>query len=157
MAGLEVVVRPVVFPSIRPQAARVLPPADDPEKGFAVIHGNGGKHIDLNHSWSISASKSKPKETQRRVDEARVYQMDDDGEINEDNFIDIEIPNKIWMEGGKLPAVDDGSDPATEDAPTKSKLPETSVEYYRPVQEEANIEVKKRNFIRKSGEETGPI
>ena len=40
MAGLEVVVRPVIFPDIRPRSRPALPPEDDPTKGFAVIQGN---------------------------------------------------------------------------------------------------------------------
>jgi hypothetical protein len=39
MAGFETVVRPAVFPDIRPAPARSLPPADDPEKGMCVITG----------------------------------------------------------------------------------------------------------------------
>ena len=40
MAGLEVVVRPIVFPDIRPRFRPALPAEDDPTKGFAVISGN---------------------------------------------------------------------------------------------------------------------
>ena len=36
-------------------------------------------------------------ETERRVDEVRVYQKDDDGTVNKDNFVDIEVANKIKM------------------------------------------------------------
>ncbi len=37
MAGLEVVVRPVVFPNIRPAPARALAPEDNPDQGIAVL------------------------------------------------------------------------------------------------------------------------
>jgi hypothetical protein len=99
MASFEVVVRPAVLPNIRPAPKQSLPPQDDPEKGFAVIRGNGAKQVDLSNSWSVSASTSNRKEEKRRVDTARVYQKEEDGTINRDNFVDIEIPNKVWMKG----------------------------------------------------------
>ena len=71
-AGFEVVVRPVVFPSIRP-VARVFVPEDAPDKGIAVIGGSGGKLIDLPHSSSVSSSKSRMVEVKRVYDIARVY------------------------------------------------------------------------------------
>jgi hypothetical protein len=165
MAGLEVVVRPVVLPNLRPAPARALPPQDDPEKGFCIIKGNGGHLVNLSYSHSMSMSKSMPVETERRVDEARVYQMDDDGKVNRDNFVDIEVPNRIKSDGGKMPAVDDsGAGSGTpgvgfEDIPPKLNQPEDLIQYYQPVQEAENIEVKKRNVIKRSGEETqsGPL
>ena len=104
MAGFEVVVRPVVFPNIRPAPARSLPPVDDPTKGFAVIKGNGAKSMTTSYSFSMSMSRSRSVETERRVDEARVYQMEDDGTVNRDNFVDIQAANRIKKRGGKGPA-----------------------------------------------------
>ena len=98
MPGFETIVRPVVFPNIRPAPTRSLPPADDPEQGLCVIRGSGGGIISTNYSASISGSTHNPKETERRVDTARVYQKDDDGTINRENFIDIEVANRITME-----------------------------------------------------------
>jgi hypothetical protein len=102
MAGFEVVVRPAVFPDIRPAPAQSQAPASDPTKDIAVIHGSSGQHIDLPFSWSISTSSSRPKETRRRVDTARVYQMDDNGNVNKDNFIDVDVANRIWMNDGNI-------------------------------------------------------
>jgi hypothetical protein len=150
MAGLEVVVRPVVFPDIRPAPARSLPPADDPEKGFAVIRGNGAKHIDLSNSYSASATSPAQREIKRRVDVARVYQKTGDGKVNKENFVDIEVANKLWLEGGSEPTSStpkaEGTLPAGELTP--NNRPRVEVQYYRTIQEAANIEVLKRNQMR---------
>jgi hypothetical protein len=154
MAGLEVVVRPVVFPNIRPAPARSLPPADDPDKGFATIRGNGAKQIDLSSSFSGSTSSNQRTEQKRQVDEVRVYQKDDNGTVNKDNFIDLQVANKIWMEGSEEPTSGLGS--TAELSPTR---PRVEVEHYRPIQEADNIEIKKHNHILRSGEEVqaGPV
>jgi hypothetical protein len=126
MAGFEVVVRPVVFPNIRPAPAQSSAPVSDPNQGLAVIHGASGQHIDLPFNWTASASSSKPRETSRRVDEARVYQMDDDGNVNKDTFVDIDVANRIWMDDGK------------------GRVPYG----YAPIQETDNIEIRNRNIIK---------
>jgi hypothetical protein len=144
--GFETVVRPVVFPDIRPPPAQPQPPATtDPKSGIATIHGSNGKFLDLAYSWSINSSQSNPNETQRRVDVARVYQQEDDsgassvargvaapraGNINRDNFVDIEVANKIWMDDGTV----------------------SSRYGYSPVQEADNIEIRERNKIKRRGE-----
>lgn len=100
-SGLEVVVRPVVFPNIRPQTPRILPPINDPEQGFATIGGGGGKVLQLTHSYSFSLSRNKPhQETKRESDIDRVYQKKADGTINRSNFIDIKRPTKIKATNG---------------------------------------------------------
>jgi hypothetical protein len=97
--GFEVVVRPAVFPSIRPAAPRVLVPADDPTQGVAVLTGGGGKFIGLSLSWSASFSQSGPQqETRRQFDKQKVYQTDEHGNINRSNFIEIERLKKVRME-----------------------------------------------------------
>jgi hypothetical protein len=157
-SGFETVVRTVVFPNIRPAPARSLPPQDDPTKGFAVIKGNGAKALTLSDSFSMSMSKSHQVETERRVDEVRVYQQDDDGTVNKDNFVDLQVANRITMRGGKQPAVDGGGPgfggTAEEEAGAREELKKY---YYRLVQEDLNIEIRKRNYILPSGKETGPI
>src|SRR5262245_10366707 len=99
MAGFEIVVRPAVFPDIRPAPAQPVPPADDPDQGFCVIHGNGGHQFTTSSSYSSSSSSSQRGEIQRREDEARVYQKEKSGKVNKDNFVDIRVANKIWMKG----------------------------------------------------------
>ena len=156
MAGLEVVVRPVVFPNIRPAPAQSVPPQDDPDKGFAVIRGNGGKQVSLSNSWSASTSTSKHQETQRRVDKARVYQQDDKGTVNRENFVDIEVANKIWMKGPpeQSAGIEDKGGAVPSQAPTTNNV---EIQFYRPIQEQKNIEIKKKNYILKSDQEVGPI
>lgn len=101
MAGLEVVVRPVVFPNIRPQTPRVLPPLDDPEQGFATISGGGGNLLDLPYSRSVSISSGSPRrEVKRQFDVDRVYQKDKDGNINRKNYVEVERLKKIHATNG---------------------------------------------------------
>jgi hypothetical protein len=98
--GLEVVVRPTVFPNIRPAPPRRLAPEDSPEQGIAVISGSGGKLINLQHSFSVSMSRQKPhKETKRQFDEEKVYQTekdkDEQEQINKDNYIRVERLKRV--------------------------------------------------------------
>jgi hypothetical protein len=125
--GFEVVVRPVVFPNIRPAPAQSSPAPDNAESGIATINGSSGQFLDLQYSWSASTSQSNPSERRRRVDVARVYQMDDDGNVNEDNFVDIEVANRIWMNDGSV----------------------QSRYGYAPVEEDDNIEIREHNKIKR--------
>jgi len=97
MRGFEVVVRPVVFPNIRPGPTRSLAPDEDPEKGLVVLGGSGGGLIGLTYSESLSWSKSKQTEVKRRFDVQRVHQKEKDGTINKENFVEVERTNKIVM------------------------------------------------------------
>jgi hypothetical protein len=153
MAGFEVVVRPVVLPNIRPAPAQTLPPEDDPEKGFCTIRGNPATEVNLTTSWSTSTSKSHNVETERRFDEVRVYQMDDDGTVNQDNFVDVEVANRITMNKGKMPVLN-----ATQIEITKKEAEEDRIRekyYYEQAQERKNNEIRKRDQIRKKEEEGG--
>jgi len=99
MAGFEVVVRPMVLPNIRPPSARVVPPQDSPEQGGAVIGGSGGGLIDLPYSWNFSfSSQAAVQEVKRQFNKERVYQMDDQGNINKRNFVDLERLSRIRVE-----------------------------------------------------------
>ena len=162
MAGLEVVVRPVVLPNIRPSPARSLPPADNPESGFCTIRGNPATQVDLSNSWSRSMSRSHHVETERRVDDARVYQMNDDGTVNRKNFVDVEVANKIKTRGGKRPALD-GRTPievtSEEDtgggvtvpggSSAKGNATEIATWYARQL-EAQNVEIKRRDRTKKN-------
>jgi len=105
MAGFEVIVRPVILPVIRPARARLLAPADDPAQGITTLSGSGGKLIDLTFSETNSWSKSHQVETQRTVDRERVYQKKPptpehpEGEIERENYIDVERVRKLEMRG----------------------------------------------------------
>lgn len=145
MAGLEIVVRPVIFPDIRPRPRPALPPEDDPTKGFAVIQGNPAGSTSSSLSVSINSSHARPVENERRVDEARVYQQDDDGTINKDNFVDVEVANRITME---------------EPVPVSDKFAYLGViptierkHFYEPVEEKENIEIMKRDIIKTGSSE----
>lgn len=170
MAGLEVVVRPVVFPNIRPQPPqKPIPPADDPEAGFCEIKGNGARQITLTHSFSVTSSKSAGTETERRVDRARVYQKDGGGSgaraagkearaggtVNKENFVDVEVATRIRSNMGNFFAVDDGSGPArarSESGTTSSVAPLTMVQYYSHPKESDNIAILERDVIKKANE-----
>jgi hypothetical protein len=99
MAGFELIVRPVVFPNIRPAPAQVLPAEDDPTQGMAVIGGSPRRKLSASYSWSINMSRQKPhKENKRQYNKERVYQQDDQGNINKNNFIDVERLRKVRLE-----------------------------------------------------------
>ena len=158
MAGFEVIVRPSVLPNIRPAPAQTLPPADDPEKGLCTIRGNPAKEVTVTSSWSNSTSRSHQVETQRRVDTARVYQENDDGTVNKDNFVDVEVANKIWTRGGKQPDVSadyTGDGVFVPGGKSKGNSMEIATYYAKQI-EQQNIEIKKRNEIKKNEEAKEP-
>ena len=96
--GMEVVVRPSVFPIIRPTQPRVMPAAGSPD--MVVLGGGGGTFVTTSYSYSYNFSTSKKKkEKKRQVDKKRVYQKDDKGTINKDNFVDIEQIKKVLLTG----------------------------------------------------------
>jgi hypothetical protein len=140
MAGFEVVVRPVVFPNIRPASPRVLPPEDDPEQGIAVIGGSGGRSIDLAHSWSFSLSRQRPHhETKRQFDKERVYQVDEDGKINKENFVEVERMKKI-----RLDNEDESEEPIKmefEDPPPADNIETLETDVTRDIGTPARIKV----------------
>jgi hypothetical protein len=148
MAAFESIVRPVVLPNIRPAPAQKVVSSSatstaDPLAGFAIIHGNPASVVTLSRSTSISISRSNGVESQRRVDQVRVYQVQDGqgqpvaqsfaaqtlangGSVNKDNYVDIEVTNRLRLK-----------DPNTG----------TFTRYYRPVQPADNIEILQRNVI----------
>src|SRR6516162_2575206 len=95
MAGFETVVRPAVVPDIRPAAARKVVAFDDPGQGFAVIHGNPAKQLNLTTTTSVSISRNNGQEVERRVDKVRVYQVDTSGNVNKDNYVDSYVTNRM--------------------------------------------------------------
>lgn len=100
MSGLETIVRPVVLPNIRPAPARSKAPDDDADRGVCVLNGSSGRLIDLSISESSSITRSRANELKRRYDEVRVYQKEDDGTVNRDNFVDQQVVNKMWLQAG---------------------------------------------------------
>lgn len=149
MAGFEVIVRPVVFPNIRPAPTRSLPPADDPTKGLCVIHGSGGQLVDLPQSWSASSSKSRPIETRRRVDEVQIYQEEDDGKVNKKNFIKAHVANKIWTVDPSVGTIQGDVFIPGGSKGAKGTSYETATYYARQL-EQRNIEIKNRDIIQKN-------
>lgn len=160
MAGFEIVVRPVVFPDIRPAPAQPLPPADDPDKGFVTIHGNGGHIFSVSSSYNASASSNTRSEVERREDEGRIFQKKDDGTINKKNFVDIRTPNRIKMKGPPERTVKQKPGPegpmTGDDLTGYTYTPGNEIYYYRKMQEKDNIEIRRRNIItKKDGQESG--
>ena len=83
-----------------------MAPPDDPTQGLAVISGGSGKFIGTSISSSASTSKQTPShETKRQVDVERVYQMDESGIINLNNFIDVERIKKVKAELRRLESI----------------------------------------------------
>lgn len=98
MSGLEVVVRPVVLPNIRPAAPRVLAPADDPEQGIVTLGGSGGRLIDLPYHFTSSVQRQLPHyEQERTFDVEKIKQKDKDGKVNEDNFVEAERMKRVKL------------------------------------------------------------
>jgi hypothetical protein len=95
MAGFETIVRPAVVPNIRPSPAQKVVAFDDPGQGFAIIHGNPAKQLNLTTTTSISISRNNGQEVERRVDQVRIYQVDEQGNINKSNFVDVEVANRL--------------------------------------------------------------
>jgi hypothetical protein len=149
MAGFEIVVRPVVFPDIRPQSPRTLPPEDDPEKGFCEIKGAGSFIISMTRTDSYSISYGKQKEIKRRADTARVYQQDPSGKVNKKNYVDIQVANKIWQQGATWPEEMNSPERTGRKGGRGS---EKWVEYYKKVPEKENVEIKKKNEIIQNNE-----
>lgn len=136
MAGFEVIVRPVVFPNIRPAPTRSLPPADDPESGQAVLSGGSGQVISLTHSYNASASRPGGTEKKRKFDVARIRPANGSGGSSrsaragsdDDVFIDVEVVKRVEMQSAT----------------------ESSTWNYTPIQESENIKIIKRDQTRTS-------
>jgi hypothetical protein len=152
--SFEVVVRPVVFPNIRPAVARALLPADDPKKGVCEINSSSPHPVSLTYSKSINSSSSRPVETERRVDAGRLYQKQDDGTINRRNFVDIQVANRITKRGGNQPSGQISLwTPAdqTQTAAARSKfMGESWIEYYKRMEKLDNFEIQQENKIVKN-------
>lgn len=97
----ESFVRPSVVPVFRPPPARPIPPLPDPEQGKSVITGmSGGQAIMLTQSVQSSWSRSQPVEVKRTVTTQRIYQKQDDGTVNRENFVDVDHTTKMTMQEG---------------------------------------------------------
>jgi hypothetical protein len=161
MAGFEVVVRPVVFPNIRPAPAQPVPPAQDPTQGFAKISGNGAQVLNVSYSYSSSASSNTHSEIERREDEARVYQKEKNGKINKNNFVDIRAVNRIKekgppaKKGNKDPSFNSGQGPMNPDDPYFNYTTSVGIRFYRPIEEKDNIEIRRRAIVTKKDESGG--
>lgn len=97
MAGFEVIVRPVVFPDIRPSPPRTLSPENDPGQGVAVLGGAGMESIQQSYNMQTGWTRSKPGEKERTVTTQRIYQKETDGTINRDNYIDVDVATQFKM------------------------------------------------------------
>lgn len=95
MAGFEVVVRPVVFPNIRPAPTRALSPEDTPEQGIAVLSGSGGALIDLSASEQSSWTRTQIIEAKRRYDKVRIPISRPDGSIDWNQWTEVEVLKEV--------------------------------------------------------------
>ena len=101
-------VRQRVATDIRPAPPQPVRPAPAPgdDTGWAVFNGRTGQVIELDYTYSASYSLSAGQEQERLVDQVRVYQQEDPpgsppgtpgGDINRDNYIDVDVPKQIAM------------------------------------------------------------
>lgn len=95
MAGFEVVVRPVVFPNIRPAPTRALSPEDTPEQGIAVLSGSGGALIDLSVSEQTSWSRAHLVEAKRVYDKVRIPYTRQDGTFDYSRYTEVEVIREV--------------------------------------------------------------
>ena len=92
--GFETIVRPAVFPNIRPAPARLSLPGDAPDKGVATLGGSGGGVIDLPWSESFSMSRGHH-ETKRTFEKVRMPYTNPDGTLDWSHYIEFEIATKF--------------------------------------------------------------
>jgi len=124
--SFETIVRPSVVPDIRPPATPKVVPFSDPGQGFAVINGNPAKQLNLTTTTSVSVSRSQGSEVERRYDTVRIYQVDQNGNVNKDNFVDIQVANRL----------------------KKKTAQGTETTYYRPADLSDNVESLRTNDIK---------
>lgn len=103
MAGIEVVVRPSVFPDIRPQAKESRAPAD-PDSGRTVLTGSDALVLDLNLTFTQSLTRQVAREEKRIFDIARIYKTTPDPDnpsappsIDKNTYLDVEMPHAIRL------------------------------------------------------------
>lgn len=95
--GFEVVVRPAVFPNIRPQRPGLSLPGDAPDKGFASISGSSGGLIDLPWSELVSISKGH-REKKRTYYKVRVPTTQRDGMLDWGHYHEYEVMERVDFE-----------------------------------------------------------
>ena len=100
--SFEVVVRPAVFPNIRPSPAQPSLPGDAPDKGVATMAGSSGKLLTL--PWSESVSMSDQKQEQKRTyEKVRVPYTNPDGTLDWTHYTEYEVATDIsFLPGFKL-------------------------------------------------------
>lgn len=146
MQILPGIVRPEIFPDIRPKVSITAFPAQEPEKdpnaGRTILSGNDGQVIDLNKNVSASMSRNQGREEKRKYDIARVYQAVENKNtgavtVNKSNYVDVEMPTKIRFRRG-------------EKGPTRLDV------YRTPKQEDyknKNVEIRETDLVRENPRE----
>lgn len=108
--GLTGVIRPEVFPDIRPKVSITAFPQQEPEKdesaGRFESTGSDGKVIDLNYTFSITYSRRSGREEKREYTIARVFRVREDSGgratgVDRGTFVDVEMPTKIKLREGQ--------------------------------------------------------
>jgi hypothetical protein len=145
MAKFENIVRPVVFPNIRPPARVKSAELEGEDEAPHVIRGGSGGMTDLPSSWSMNTSRSKRRELKRRVDEVRVLKMDEDGNVDEDVWIDLHVTNKIWYrEPGRSGGINSASGAGI---PGNGSGEFDSQVFLQRKKEKKNVRIRKRDLI----------
>jgi hypothetical protein len=146
--GLTQVVRPSVFPDIRPQVSVTdFPQADqqtDPNVGRTILTGNDGEVLDLSYNFSRSMQKQRNREEKRQYDIARIYRVIPDqsggssGKIDKGTYVDVEMPHQIQLRERTSkgpPRLDVYRQPQAKDYPN------------------GNVEILERNLVRENKKE----
>ena len=156
MASFEGIVRPVVFPNIRPAQARPLVPGSGQEA--YVIRGSSGQTLELTITTSASVTVASSVEEDREFDTARVYQEEDDGVFNKENFIDVQVAKKIGMRSSGPPQRKGGPGIGVPERQQGDPIPADRRKtnyYYTPVKESPGVEIINRDQVDTSGASEG--
>lgn len=119
--GLEIVVRPVVLPNIRPRPPQIPVVVDEDEEPSEIV-GNSGRAISLSHGRRWSFTRPHQTETRRTFDLMRVKNPEDS-----DQYVDVEVTTRLY---------------------TRDQRNERGKLRLRPPDETANIEAISRNNSR---------
>lgn len=101
---ITLLVRQEIATPVRPRVGGTSGATTDSTASSFVLGGRSGQVIDLKFTYSANFSRDQHQEKERIVDEVRVKQMKKNPEtgkqeVNEENYIDVQVPKQINMVG----------------------------------------------------------